>query len=491
MTMKLNDANLTTLPHSIKRPTYDRSALKPGIVHIGVGNFHRAHQAWYLHRLFCLGLAHDWAIIGAGVRPYDEAMRVKLADQDYLTALISLDPEGSKVDVIGSMIDYVPIEAEHSLLVDQMANPAIRIVSLTVTEGGYYVDPVTGQFDVSHADLQHDAEHPDHPLTAFGAIVRALKLRRDAHQKPFTCLSCDNLQGNGEILRQTIVGLARQSDAALASWIAENGAFPNSMVDCIVPATGLKEVDLAMCLGVADAVPVTHENFRQWVIEDSFCAGRPDWDKVGATFVTNVHDYEMQKIRLLNAGHQVIANSAEILGIATVSEAMLHGDIRALFLKVTMQEIAPHVPHVPENSPIQYIDLVERRFSNPAIVDTIRRVSFDGSSRHPGFVLPSVRDARARGAPVEGLALVQAAWARMCVSVREDGSQITPNDPFWKALVAQAQAARDVPQRWLLQENLYGDLAHDPVFSKAFGKWLKMIYRDGIVAAIQLYVKGD
>ena len=491
MTMKLNDANLTTLPHSIKRPTYDRSALKPGIVHIGVGNFHRAHQAWYLHRLLCLGLAHDWAIIGAGVRPYDEAMRVKLADQDYLTALISLDPEGSKVDVIGSMIDYVPIEAEHSLLVDQMANPAIRIVSLTVTEGGYYVDPVTGQFDVSHADLQHDAEHPDHPLTAFGAIVRALKLRRDAHQKPFTCLSCDNLQGNGEILRQTIVGLARQSDAALASWIAENGAFPNSMVDCIVPATGLKEVDLAMCLGVADAVPVTHENFRQWVIEDSFCAGRPDWDKVGATFVTNVHDYEMQKIRLLNAGHQVIANSAEILGIATVSEAMLHGDIRALFLKVTMQEIAPHVPHVPENSPIQYIDLVERRFSNPAIVDTIRRVSFDGSSRHPGFVLPSVRDARARGAPVEGLALVQAAWARMCVSVREDGSQITPNDPFWKALVVQAQAARDVPQRWLLQENLYGDLAHDPVFSKAFGKWLKMIYRDGIVAAIQLYVKGD
>ena len=491
MTMKLNDANLTTLPHSIKRPTYDRSALKPGIVHIGVGNFHRAHQAWYLHRLLCLGLAHDWAIIGAGVRPYDEAMRVKLADQDYLTALISLDPEGSKVDVIGSMIDYVPIEAEHSLLVDQMANPAIRIVSLTVTEGGYYVDPVTGQFDVSHADLQHDAEHPDHPLTAFGAIVRALKLRRDAHQKPFTCLSCDNLQGNGEILRQTIVGLARQSDAALASWIAENGAFPNSMVDCIVPATGLKEVDLAMCLGVADAVPVTHENFRQWVIEDSFCAGRPDWDKVGATFVTNVHDYEMQKIRLLNAGHQVIANSAEILGIATVSEAMLHGDIRALFLNVTMQEIAPHVPHVPENSPIQYIDLVERRFSNPAIVDTIRRVSFDGSSRHPGFVLPSVRDARARGAPVEGLALVQAAWARMCVGVREDGSQITPNDPFWKALVVQAQAARDVPQRWLLQENLYGDLAHDPVFSKAFGKWLKMIYRDGIVAAIQLYVKGD
>ena len=491
MTMKLNDANLATLPDAIKRPTYDRSALKPGIVHIGVGNFHRAHQAWYLHRLLCLGLAHDWAIIGAGVRPYDEAMRAKLADQDYLTTLIALDPEGSEIDVIGSMIDYVPVEDGQGLLVHQMADPAIRIVSLTVTEGGYYIDPVTGQCDLSHPDLQHDATHPDHPKTAFGAIVRALKLRQDAHQKPFTCLSCDNLQGNGAILRQTIVGLARQSDAALADWIAENGAFPNSMVDCIVPATGPKEMDLALCLGIADTAPVTHENFRQWVIEDSFCAERPDWDKVGATFVTDVHDYEMQKIRLLNAGHQVIANSAEILGIATVSAAMQHDDIRALFRKITLQEIAPHVPHVPETSPNQYIDLVERRFSNPAIVDTIRRVAFDGSSRHPGFILPTVRDALAKGASVEGLALVQAAWARMCISVREDGSQITPNDPFWDALVAQAQAARDVPQRWLLQDHLYGDLADDPVFPKAFGKWLKMIYRDGIVAAIQLYVKGD
>jgi mannitol 2-dehydrogenase len=389
------------------------------------------------------------------------------------------------------MIGYVPVEDGHAALAHQMADPAIRIVSLTVTEGGYYVDPVTGQCDLSHPDLLHDVAHPDHPKTAFGAIVRALRRRRAVGQKPFTCLSCDNLQGNGAILRQTIVGLAGQSDEDLAGWIAENGAFPNSMVDCIVPATGQKEIDQALRFGIVDAAPVTHENFRQWVIEDNFCEGRPDWDKVGATFVTDVDDYEMQKIRLLNAGHQVIANCAEILGIETVSEAMRHAEIRALFRKITLHEIAPHVPHVPNMSPARYVDLVEERFSNPTIVDTIRRVAFDGSSRHPGFVLPTVRDAVAKGASVHGLALVQAAWACMCAGVREDGTLIAPNDPFWDALVASADEARDVPQRWLMQEHLYGDLAQDPVFSKSFGRWLKMIYKNGIVSAIQHYLKGD
>lgn len=491
MTMQLNDVNLAALPDTVKRPTYDRSALTPGIVHIGVGNFHRAHQAWYQHRLLSRVLAWDWAIIGAGVRPYDEAMREKLSQQDYMTTLIALDPKGSDVEVVGSMIGYVPVEVGHGALVRQMADSAIRIVSLTVTEGGYYVDPVTGQCDLSHPDLQHDVAHPDHPKTAFGAIVRALRLRRDAGQNPFSCLCCDNLQGNGAILRQTIVGLAERLDEELADWIAENGAFPNSMVDCIVPATGQKEIDLALRFGIVDAAPVTHENFRQWVIEDSFCDGRPDWDKAGATFVADVHDYEMQKIRLLNGGHQIIANCAEILGIETVSQAMQHADIHALFRKITLQEIAPHVPQVPDMSPTQYIDLVEGRFSNTAIVDTIQRVAFDGSSRHPGFVLPTVRDALAMGASVEGLALVQAAWARMCAGVREDGTLIAPNDPFWDALVASADEARALPQRWLAQEHLYGDLAQDPVFANAFGKWLEMIYQNGIVAAIQHYVKGD
>lgn len=487
----LNGKNLASLPRDIKIPNYDRSALTPGIVHIGVGNFHRAHQAWYLHQLMRQGLALNWAIIGAGVRPYDKEMCAKLADQDYLTTLIELTPQGCSVEVVGSMIGYVPVEDGHGALIKQMADPSIRIVSLTVTEGGYYIDPVTGDCDVNHPELQHDTAHPERPKTAFGAIIAALKMRREAGLKPFSCLSCDNLQGNGEILRQTIVSLACQSDKSLAGWIEEYGAFPNSMVDCIVPATGEKELELVLALGVEDAVPVTHENFRQWVIEDAFCAGRPDWDKAGATFSDNVHQYELQKIRILNAGHQIIANAAEVLGIETVSEVMKHDTLYAMFRKITLEEIAPLVGSVPGMTPEQYINLIDQRFSNPSIVDTVRRIGFDGSSRHPGFVLPTVRDAIKAAKSFEGLALVQAAWARMCVGVREDGSKIEPNDPFWDLLTNRAGKARHTPLRWLEMHQFYGDLADHSRFATAFGKWLEIIYRDGMEAAIQKYLKGN
>ena len=195
----LSNATLDQL--NVERPHYDRAALQPGIVHIGVGNFHRAHQAWYLHRLMQAGKALDWAIIGAGVRPYDAAMRDKLLAQDCLTTLIELDPDNVSAEVVGSMIDYLPIEEGNASLIRQMADPAIRIVAMTVTESGYYVDPVTKGFNAAHPDLVHDAAHPDTPRTAFGAMVAALRQRRDAGHGPFTGLSCDNLQGNGDILR--------------------------------------------------------------------------------------------------------------------------------------------------------------------------------------------------------------------------------------------------------------------------------------------------
>jgi len=240
--MKLNNANLLNLSKDILRPSYDRSTLRPGIVHIGLGNFHRAHQAWYLHRLMQQGWALDWAIIGAGVRSYDVAMRKKLLAQDCLTTLIELDPNATSVEVIGSMIDYLPIEEDNAALINRMALPDIRIAALTVTEGGYFIDPATKGFDEKHPDIVHDAQNPSTPKTAFGAIVAALRLRRDNGVGPFTCQCCDNLQGNGDILRQTVVSLARLSDPDLADWIDENCTFPNSMVDCIVPATGPKEL---------------------------------------------------------------------------------------------------------------------------------------------------------------------------------------------------------------------------------------------------------
>lgn len=485
--MKLSNATLAALPKTVRVPRYDRTALTPGIVHIGLGNFHRGHQAWYLHRLFDAGLNHDWAIIGAGVRATDSVMRDKLLAQDCLTTLIELDPSGQSVEVTGSMIGFLPVEDGNGPLIRQMADPAIRIVALTVTEGGYYTAATDGSFAASHPDIIHDVAHPDAPKTAFGAIVAALKLRRAQGLGPFTCQSCDNLQGNGAILRQTVVGLARLSDPELAGWIDANCTFPNSMVDCIVPATGPNELALVCEFGIDDAAPVTHENFRQWVIEDAFCAGRPDWDKVGATITHHVHDYEAMKIRILNAGHQVIANPGEVLSVETIAGCMDHPAIRALFRKVELTEIARHVKPVPGMTPTAYVDLIERRFSNPSIIDTTRRVAFDGSSRHTGFVLPILRDGLAAGSPIEGLALVEAIWARMCEGTREDGSQIAPNDPYWDALQTAARAAKTNPQAWLDQSHIYGDLAQNPRFAGAFAAALTSLWAKGCVQTIEDY----
>lgn len=487
--MTLNLKTLANCPDSVRKPSYDRADLSAGIVHIGLGNFHRAHQAWYLHRLMDQGLAQDWAILGAGVRAADATQREKMLEQDCLTTLIELDPSGMSAEITGAMIGFIPVADDNAPLIAHMAEPAIRIVALTVTEGGYYV-AADGGFDAQNADIEHDAEHPDRPKTAFGAIIAALKLRRAQGTGPFTCQSCDNLQGNGDMLRQTVLGLAKLSDPDLGAWIGDNVTFPNAMVDCIVPATGPTELALVREFGIEDNVPVTHENFRQWVIEDNFCAGRPDWDKVGATFTDNVHAFEAMKLRMLNAGHQIIATPGELLSVNTIAGTMAHPMIRELFRKIEISEIAPHVDAVPGMTPQDYVDLITSRFANPEIRDTTRRVAFDGSSRHAGFLHPIIRDALAANAPMDGLALIEALWARMCAGTREDGSEIVPNDPFWDTLAAPAKAAKTNPMAWIEQDQFYGDLGQNARFAESFTHWLRIVWRDGTEAAIQSYLES-
>ena len=485
--MKLTLQNLPNLSADVRVPTYAREGLSAGIVHIGLGNFHRAHQAWYLHRLMDMGLAHTWAILGAGVRAADAAQRDRLLAQDCLTTLIELGPDAKSAEVTGAMIGFIPVAADNAPLIAHMSEAAIRIVALTVTEGGYY-QSMAGGFDAAHPDIVFDASNPTAPKTAFGAIVAALRARRDAGVGPFTCQSCDNLQGNGDVLRQTVVGLAGLSDPDLAAWIDAHVTFPNSMVDCIVPATGPKELALATTFGIDDAAPVTHENFRQWVIEDKFCAGRPDWDKAGATLTNDVHAYEAMKLRVLNAGHQIIATPGELLSIETIAGTMAHPLILDVFRKIEMEEIVPHVCGVPGRTPEAYAALIERRLSNAAIHDTTRRVAFDGSSRHPGFLHPIIRDAIATDTALDGLILIEALWARMCFGTREDGSDIAPNDPFWEALNGAAVVARDDPQAWLFQRQFYGDLGDDARVSASFARWLRLIWAEGTEAALRSYL---
>jgi mannitol 2-dehydrogenase len=470
-------------------PAYDRSALTPGIVHIGLGNFHRAHQAVYLDDLFALGHDHDWAILGAGVRPADGAMRDALRAQDCLSTVIELDPAGKTARRIGAMTDFLAVEPANRALIAAMTDPAIRIVSLTVTEGGYFVNPATGAFDPAAPEIADDARAPDRPGTAFGAILAALRRRRMAGVAPFTVMSCDNLPGNGDVTRAAVAGLARLSDPAFADWIEGSVAFPNGMVDRITPATGPRERALAAGFGLADdPVPVTCEPFRQWVVEDRFPAGRPALEAVGVTFTDHVHAFERMKIRILNGGHAIIAYPGGLMGIEFVHQAMAHPLISAFLDRVEREEIIPHVPPPPGTDLGAYYGLIRERFSNPEVADTERRLCLDGSNRQPKFIIPSVRDGLATGAPIEGLALVSALWARYCAGTEEDGTPIPPNDPSWDRLTGLARAARGDPQAWLTGlSDVYGDVAQADRFAAAFARWHAMVWSEGTAAALAAY----
>ncbi len=465
---------------------YDRSKLTAGIVHIGLGNFHRAHMAVYLDDLFAMGHAHDWAILGAGVRAGDAAMRTALLARDCMSTVITLDPAGKSMRQIGSMIGFIEVMDDNAALIAAMAQPAIRIVSLTVTEGGYFIDPATGAFDPTAPEIAADAPRPH--ATAFGAIIAALALRRAAGTQPFTVMSCDNLPTNGDVTRAAVVGLARLSDPKFADWIAENVAFPNGMVDRITPATGPHERALAKSFRIDDPAPVTCEPFRQWVLEDNFPAGRPPFELVGVTLSHHVHAFEAMKIRILNGGHATIAYPGGLMDIEYVHQAMANPLINGLLTKVTHEEIIPTVGAVPGVNLNEYADLIVSRFSNPEVADTERRLCLDGSNRQPKFIVPPLRDRLEAGQSVTGLALVSALWCRYCAGVSDNGTVIAPNDPNWDDLQKTAKLAQNDPAVWLAQRLIYGDLGSNPVFAKAFADQLTHLRDHGTAATLTRYL---
>jgi len=488
MMTRLSNATLSALPPGIAAPGYDRSKLTPGIVHIGLGNFHRAHQAVYLDDLFALGEGHDWALIGAGVRAPDAAMRDTLLTQDCLSSVIELAPGNHSARVIGAMVDFVEVAAGNAPLIAAMSQPNIRIVSLTVTEGGYYIDPNTGTFSPDHPDIRADAANPAAPNTAFGAIIAALKARRAKGIAPFTVMCCDNVPHNGHVTRDAVVGLARLFDAELADWIYATVAFPNSMVDRITPATGDRERKMAADLGLDDAAPVTCESFRQWVIEDKFPSGRPALEKVGVTFTPHVDKFETMKIRILNGGHAIIAYPGGLNDIHFVHEDMADAQIRAFLNRVLTAEILPIVPEVPGQNLNDYKALIIERFSNPEVADTVRRLCLDGSNRQPKFIIPSIRDRIAAGGSFEGLVLLSALWCRYCYGTTESGAVIEPNDPNWDRLVAVSKAAKERPAAWLEMEDIYAEVGRNPAVIESFTAALTAIWARGSRAVIAEYL---
>ena len=490
MSIQLSRANLSALAKVAKVPAYDRTDLTAGIVHIGVGNFHRAHQAVYLDDLFNMCLNLDWALIGAGVRATDEVMRRELAAQDLLTTVVEQEAGHSTARIVGSMIDFLDI-GNTSAILARLYDPAIRIVSMTITEGGYFIDPATQRFDATHTDILADAADIARPKSAFGLIVAALIRRRAEGIAPFTVMSCDNLPGNGDVTENAVAGLAALIDPALAQWIRENVAFPNSMVDRITPATtGRERALLEQSYGIVDARPVFCEAFRQWVLEDRFTAGRPALEKVGVQFVADVEPFELMKIRILNGGHAAIAYPAALMDIHFVHEAMAEPLVSRFLSKLLDDEIIPVVPPVPDTDLSEYKALIERRFANPKIGDTIRRLCLDGSNRQPKFILPSVADRLRKGLSVAGLALVAALWCRYCYGETDSGAAIEPNDPDWPRLQALARKSRSNPDAWLGMRDIFGELGANAHYATAFSGALERIWRDGTRATLGGYLEA-
>ena len=491
MTIRLNAQSLVDISAMVATPSYNRLDLSAGIVHFGVGNFHRAHQAVFLDDLFNTGRDHDWAIIGTGVLPSDEEIRQVLAAQDFLTTVVEQSASRSAARITSSMIDFLSPD-NTAAIIDTLASPAIRIVSLTITEGGYFIDPASNVFDTDNPQIASDANTPENPNTVFGLIVEALKRRRQAGVQPFTIMSCDNIPHNGVVTCNAVAGLANLSDSEFSRWIQTEVAFPNGMVDRITPATGEREREIvARDYGLEDAWPVFCEDFIQWVLEDNFPAGRPALETVGVTFVPDVTPYETMKIRILNGGHAVIAYPAGLMDIHFAHEAMEHPLVRSFLEKVEQDEIIPTVPPVPDTDLGDYFKKIEERFANPKIGDTIRRLCLDGSNRQPKFIIPSIADRIKAGAGIDGLALESAMWCRYCYGTTESNRDIEPNDPNWDRLVSASRAAKDNPMIWLEMEDIYGTIGQAALFRERFALMLRKVWSEGVERVLQGYLQNS
>jgi fructuronate reductase len=477
--MRLSDSTLSQLPAAIARPDYDRSKVQPAIVHLGTGAFHRAHEAMYTDAVLRSGDL-TWGITGASLN--SDAVKRALAPQDGLYALTEHHAGGESTRVIGALTQLLGGAADAPALLDRMSAPATRIVSITVTEKGYYLDPATGELQLQAPPIVADLAAPDLPRTILGLIVQSLARRRRAGLKPFTVLSCDNLPHNGQRARAAVCAFARELDADLAAWIAGEVAFPCTMVDRITPAT--TDADRAhaqQILGLEDAWPVVTEQFTQWVIEDHFTLGRPDWTVGGAVFSNEIEAWENMKLRCLNGAHSTLAYLGQLTGRETVAEAMqmplITGILDALWLEV--REVLKATAGVDTGA---YVDSLRSRFRNPALKHRTAQIAMDGSQKLPQRLLAPLRDRLARGLPAPTLATAIAAWMHYVLKVAQDPSGTTLSDPMSADLLAAARRsskAEAIVGNLLALTAIFGtDLPADAAFRTEMIKRFKLLARD-------------
>ena len=428
----MDTAFTASLPPTIPRPGYDRSRVRAGIAHLGVGNFHRAHQAFYLDRCLTDPAQQGWGILGIGVldNPAEREKAQALRAQQGLYTLTMCPPDGpATVRVIGSLVDYLHAPDDPEAALARLADPAIRIVSMTITEGGYNLDP-SGRFRLETPEVAHDLRQTP-PRTVFGLVTEALRRRRDAGTGPFTILSCDNLMHNGRVARAAFLGFAQAVDPALAQWIESHVSFPNSMVDGIAPVvTGVDIVRLNSASGATDRAPVFREDFTQWVLEDNFCAGRPDLAATGVQFTDNVAPYELVKLRMLNAAHSMMAIPSMLIGHTLVHEAMRDEAIADLLEEFLSRDAAPHLVAPPGMATDDYAAMILRRFGNPATRDQVSRIAGQSSAKLPVFLQETTRAVLAGTHTSVRIAFLLAAFAEYLRGHDDEGVSFPVAEPL-------------------------------------------------------------
>ena len=490
--IELSEANLPRIAAEtdVEVPTYDRSQITTGIVHVGVGGFFRAHQAMYLDRLMNEGKALDFGIVGVAALPHDRRIFDAMSAQDGLYTLLLKHPDGHKeARVIGSMTSVLFAPDDPQAVIDRMADPATKIVALTITEGGYLVDQVTGEFRADHPSIQGDLQPGARPSTTFGLIVAALAQRLAAGQAPFTVQSSDNLPGNGDVAKKMICAFARLVDAELGDWIEAEVAFPNAMVDRITPVTTPEDIAMiAQDFGVVDQWPVVCEPFTQWVIEDHFPTGRPAWEDAGAQLVEDVVPYELMKLRLLNASHQALCYLGFLSGYEYAHEVCSDELFRAFLLRYMEREGSPTLPEVPGVDLDAYRHELIDRFANPAVRDHLARLCLESSDRIPKWLVPVIKENLAAGGEIDAAALVVASWVRYAEGVDEKGDPIDVRDNDKERVMATAQESKGDPLAFLRMEDYFGDLASDERFTSVYSTHLASLREHGARATLEAFM---
>ena len=485
--IKLSTATLHSLPSQIQIPKYDRTTLQQNTIHLGVGGFHRAHQALYLDDLLALPDQPRWGECGVGVLPADRRMRDALRSQDFLYTLVERSGSAQTARILGSLVDDLLAPEDREAVLNRMAAPETRILSLTITEGGYYIDDATGDFQATHPDIRHDLEHPTEPASSIGLLAAALDRRRLRGLPPVTLMSCDNLQGNGHVLQKVLLAFTGLSNPALQQWIEKNIAFPNSMVDRITPQTTPADIAfVAEHFGIEDAWPVVAEPFRQWVIEDTFANGRPAWQLVGAELTTDVAPYELMKMRLLNGSHLAMAYLGALQGFPLVQD-ILADPLFADFIRAFMEEVTPVVPHIPGVSVTDYKSTLMDRFANPTINDQVTRICSEGSAKMPKWLLPSITELGTQNAPTKLLSLVVAAWILyLGTGLDRHNAPLEIIDARAAELRPLAAASLTNPAPFLNLRNLFGPtLSTSPTFTRQVEQSLHALTTTGLTATLR------